>query len=136
MINFSSYKYFRIFSSGDFQSLQDIKDWTKIALKCPNTKFWVSTRAWNDPKMLPSLMTLSKLKNVCVRLSSNIIDDLDFPPEVRAVPTFTFASVFVDKSSKAGGGFFCQKTGKISCKKLQCRECWNKKCKLVSYKQH
>jgi len=135
-INFNKIKYFRNFSSGDFQSIQDIKDWTQIALKCPNTKFWISTRAWNNKRTLPSLITLSKLKNVCVRLSSNLIDDLDFPDSVRSTESFTFASVYKDQSSPASKGLLCGKTVKNSCKKLNCRECWNKECTLVSYKQH
>jgi hypothetical protein len=67
-------KYFRIFDSGDIQSVQMLRDWIFIATQLPDIKFWLPTkeyriiRAFNEP--IPD--------NMVIRVSSPNIDQPPF----------------------------------------------------------
>ena len=66
-------KYFRAFSSGDFESTELILKFTALAHRCPSTAFWCPTRSDQLSSMQPYLSVLASLPNVTMRPSANFI---------------------------------------------------------------
>lgn len=66
--------FIRIFESGDFSSVRDIRLWRKIAIRLPNKKFWFPTKGHTNKEFLPELRKLNKLPNVQVKPSSTNFD--------------------------------------------------------------
>jgi hypothetical protein len=76
-------EYFRAFDSGDFQSVRDVRIWTEVVRRLPETKFWFPTTAYgglchSTPKktkeFLKALRTLNAHRNAVVRPSSRGLD--------------------------------------------------------------
>lgn len=54
----------RIHGSGDFYSMEYIRDWIEVARRCPKTTFYFYTRSWREPHLRDALIGLSGLPNV------------------------------------------------------------------------
>ena len=68
---------FRIHVSGDFDSVDYVKRWQRIALARPDVTFYAYTRSWRIVKLWPSLRALARIPNVTLNLST---DDETGPP--------------------------------------------------------
>jgi hypothetical protein len=56
-------KILRIHVTGDLYDAKYIRDWIKIASKCPDTRFYAFTRSWRITRLMPALTDFSKLPN-------------------------------------------------------------------------
>ena len=115
-------KYVRVFTSGDFSSVADVRKWTWICERNPQTRFWISTRSatrWGD-----AADVLAKLPNVCLRVSFGRIDDPMTSPWARL---WQFSKTVTTPVT-------CRKCNEGSCG--DCRRCWDKNEEVVEYKLH
>ena len=117
-------KYIRVFDSGDFQSTRDVLLWLSIVKSCPDVAFWFSTKSWIKPVFTCLLVELNAEPNVVVRRSALLFDK---PAGRHAIRTTA-------EVHTAGTG--CPKQLSGSCKKANCRDCWDKSVLTVVYKLH
>jgi hypothetical protein len=73
----------RIHAAGDFFSRKYIRDWIRIVSACPDDDFYVYTRSWTDPKMLPVLVLLARLPNIQLWFSYD--KSMDPPPRIKGI---------------------------------------------------
>lgn len=130
-IQLSDLKYFRWFDSGDLPNILLLQKICAIADQCPNTKFWLPTRAkeilknyWEANNKVP-LRSLHP--NLIIRLSA---PDVDQEPDVEFAKKLGINMAGVSKenydcNAKIQGG----KCG-------ECRKCWDQKIKMVVYNLH
>ena len=111
-------KWFRWHDAGDLQSVDHLKKIFEVCRQTPNTQHWLPTQ---ERRYLP-LPGSSVPDNLVIRLSSSKIDG----PRSTA---WSHTSSVVTKSASCPAP---QQGGK--CK--ECRVCWNKKIKHVSYAKH
>ena len=118
--------YFRMFDSGDLQSLEMLEDIARIAKNLPNIKFWLPTREY-------SIVSACVKKNgafpenLIVRLSAYMLEG---KPPIELAKRLGVVSSGVSEN-----GFTCP-SSKQGDKCLDCRMCWDKNVSIVSYKQH
>lgn len=67
-------------SSGDFYSVQYVKDWAQIVKKNPNTRFYGYSRSWRDASIRVELEKLVRYNNV--RLFFSCDQDTGIPDKV------------------------------------------------------
>jgi len=117
--------YFRWHDSGDIQSLDHLKKIVEICKQTPNVKHWLPTREY---KIVRDFLFWEEFPdNLNVRLSAHMIDKL--PPSMQGVCGST---VTKDKAPK---GLNCPaNTQNGQC--LDCRACWDKTKKVISYNYH
>lgn len=112
--------FFRWHDGGDLQSSEHFQKIVNIAKALPNVKFWLPTKEKKIVKQYKGAIP----ENLAVRLSAAMIDG--------KAPAFSNTStVHTEKAH----GFECpapQNEGKCN----DCRACWDKTVKNVSYKQH
>jgi len=119
-------KYFRWFDSGDIYSNKLLSEIYWICLKTPHVKHWIPTKS-RELFNQNTWDRLESLPNVTVRYSSPSI-----------IGTYeekhgsTVSSV-IKKSTK--DLFYCP-ASKQKGKCNDCRACWNKNLKVVSYLKH
>ncbi len=65
----------RVNDSGDLLSPGHAMLWHAIASALPHKRFWIPTRAWRTPSMVPALQALHSLPNVEVRPSALRVND-------------------------------------------------------------
>jgi len=109
-------KYFRWHDSGDIQSVEHFVKIIEIAKELPDVMFWLPTK---EVEIIYGFMDIPS--NLIIRVSSPMIDGT--PPD------FSHTSTSVTKgemcpASKQGG------------KCVDCRMCWDKDIKNVSYLMH
>lgn len=121
LIGDSKTDYFRWHDSGDLQSFGHLLDIVKIADSLPSVKFWIPTR---EKKIINQyLETFGKFPdNLCVRVSAAMIDGKE--PE-------NFENTSTVSSTE--GSCPAPKQGN---KCADCRNCWDKSIKNVSYTLH
>lgn len=122
MIKRRACTYFRWHDSGDIQGLEHLKKIVEVARRCPRVKFWIPTRESRIVKKYLSDIGAFP-KNLTVRLSSAMIDGpapLNYPNTSTVVrdgsqtcPAYTQGGVCGD-----------------------CRACWDRRVKNVSYPKH
>jgi Gene product 88 len=66
-------RYFRLFDSGDFVSVELAQKWLEIFRACPWVSFWVPTRSHKFEKFRQVFDQMKKLQNVALRFSSDSI---------------------------------------------------------------
>ena len=118
-------KWFRWHDAGDVQSSKHMQDILEVCRLTPDTKHWLPTQ---ERQFLPAPEDVPA--NLVIRLSRSKIDG----PVSKA---WTHESSVVTKDSKSYGAtsVLCpssQQGGKC----LDCRQCWNKEIKNVSYWKH
>ena len=119
-------KYFRWFDSGDVYSNDFLRTIEEICYNTPHVKHWIPTKS-RELFNQPTWDRLESLPNVTVRYSSPSI-----------IGTYeekhgsTVSSV-IKKSTKEL--FYCPASNQKG-KCNDCRACWNKNLKVVSYLKH
>ena len=118
-------RYFRWHDSGDIQSLEHLKKIVKVCELTPAVKHWLPTREY---KTVSDFLKCEEFPaNLNVILSAHMIDKL--PPKMRGVCGSTVTK------DKAPLGLNCPaNTQNGQC--LDCRACWNKTNKVISYNYH
>lgn len=120
-------RYFRLFDSGDFYSIELAVKWLEIMKSAHWCHFWVPTRMYKDTKYHFILSEMQALPNVSVRFSSDSIDG-DYS-DIRGHN----GSVVVQTVSEN----ICPAThpdGDHKCG--SCRNCWDKNIPVISYLAH
>ena len=125
--------YFRVHDSGDMFNVMYAECWYQICLALPETKFWIPTRAWQQPSgplpvfdpLLNVLRKLATLPNVAVRPSA--LDFGDAPPVVAGLHAGT-TSEYV-QCHQCPAPLQNDECG-------DCRHCWNHKTEPTSYARH
>lgn len=119
--------YFRWHDSGDIQSVEHLTKICQIAINLPYIKFWLPTREY-------SFVTQYKKQfgdipsNLTIRLSSLMING-NAPTGIAKILGLTTSGVSKDKT------FNCPASNQDN-KCINCRACWDKSVKNVSYKLH
>ena len=125
LIGNSKTDYFRWHDSGDLQSFQHLLDIVSIAERLPNVSFWLPTRE----KQFVNMFTRSFgdfPSNLVVRVSAAMVDS--------EAPT-GYANTSTVHSDKLIDGIECK--AYLNHNKCgDCRLCWDKEVKNVSYRQH
>ena len=115
--------FFRWFDSGDIQSYKMLLSIVKIAKNTPNIKHWLPTKEYK-------LLTKYKKEigkfpsNLCVRVSAPILDT--------KIKGFNNTSSISKNSNLKSNCNAYKNQGKC----LDCRLCWNKSIKDITYKFH
>jgi hypothetical protein len=117
--------YFRWHDSGDLQSFQHLLDIVSIAERLPSVNFWLPTREKQYINMF--MRSFGDFPdNLIVRVSAAMIDS--------EAPT-GYANTSTVHSSALVDGIECK--AYLNANKCgDCRLCWNKEVKNVSYRQH
>ena len=119
--------HFRWFDSGDLQSSDMLRDILSIAARTPNTRHWIATREVSYVRDAIEGKTIPD--NVVIRMSASFPDSAHVPGG-----KLTGNIALVHKNS-ASIGFKCPAPDQgNSCG--NCRACWDKSVKAVSYKSH
>lgn len=118
--------YFRMFDSGDIQSLEMLENIAQIAKNLPNIKFWLPTREY---AIVSSYVKKNGAfpDNLIIRLSAYMLE---------GKPPIELAKRLGVVSSGVSENAFTCPSSKQSNKCLDCRMCWDKNVAVVSYKQH
>ncbi len=121
----SGQAYFRWHDSGDLQNMEHLANIVKVCENTPNTKHWLPTK---EKKLIKQYLKDNGdfPSNLTVRLSAAMLNSMP--------PLFDNTSTVHTKHS-LHIGHQCQAPsngGKCG----DCRACWNKEVKNVSYTQH
>ena len=116
--------YFRWHDSGDLQSFQHLLNLVTIAEKCPDTSFWLPTREKKYVNQYQKAFG-DFPANLIVRVSATMIDD-------HAGDYENTSTVHQDK---APIGLACNAPNQEG-KCMDCRACWDKGIKNISYAKH
>lgn len=116
--------YFRWHDSGDIQSIEHLDKIVEIAKQLSHIKFWIPTRENGIVKQWLAAHPKGFPRNLTVRLSAAMIGEA--APRVKGT---------VGSSVSNPKGFQCPAKSQANhCG--DCRACWNKKVKDVSYAKH
>ena len=117
-------EYFRWFDSGDVQSVKMCLDILEVCDKTPNKKHWIPTKEhklWKE-----ALKTRALPDNVVLRFSAYMVDKA--PSK-----NWRWSSAVINKAAPIG--FECKAPSQEGkCK--DCRACWSRDIKTVSYHKH
>jgi hypothetical protein len=125
LIRRSDDKFFRWHDSGDLQSFQHLLDIVAIADKLPQVNFWLPTK--EKKLILQYRETFGDFPaNLVVRISGAMVDGkpLAYDGNTSTVHSTVFFHGFKCRAPEQDG------------KCLDCRACWNKEIKNVSYEIH
>jgi hypothetical protein len=122
LIRKSGETYFRWHDSGDLQSFMHLLNIVKIAESLPSVSFWLPTK---EKKLVYQYReTFGDFPaNLCVRLSGAMVDGKapDYAGNTSTVvSTFDFTCKAPTQNNKCG----------------DCRDCWDRNIKNVSYRKH
>ena len=110
-------KFFRWHDAGDIQSVEHMTKILTVCMLTPNTKHWLPTQERKylpDPEAVPD--------NLVIRLSGSKVNG---PSSTAWTHTASVVTTVASCPAPQQGG---------KCK--ECRVCWNKKIKHVSYAKH
>lgn len=114
---------FRVSDSGDLWSPAVCAIWGRVADNLPGVRFWVPTREYLRPAMLPALRELHARPNVVVRPSAAVLGQT--APDVEGLgPGTTVAPA----GAAPVGSFPCPATrpgADPTCDGNSCRVCWD-----------
>ena len=119
--------FFRWHDSGDIQSVNHLAKIVQIANNLPHIKFWLPTREYSIVSDFIKLYGAIP-SNLTIRLSSLMING-NAPTGIAKILGLTTSGVSKDKS------FTCPAPNQDN-KCINCRACWDKSVKNVSYKLH
>lgn len=129
-------EYFRVHDSGDMFSAGYAEMWLRVASCLPEVKFWIPTRAWQQPAgvlpildpLMGVLKRMAQLPNVTVRPSA--LNFGDRAPRIDGLHAGTTASMpDVFRAAQCGAP---DQNGECG----DCRKCWDEKSVPVSYRKH
>ena len=114
------HKEFRWHDSGDLQSLEHLQNIFRVCRSTPGTKHWLPTR---EAQILKRVKVNEVPRNLVIRFSSHMVDQgpVSFWPWTSTVTTDGQHSC---PSSKQGN------------KCLDCRACWDRDIRNISYGKH
>jgi len=115
--------FHRWFDSGDLQSVEHLQKIFEICRQTPHIKYWLATREY---KIVDQIKEEDVPKNLCLRVSAITVDGNQ--------PKFWKWTSGVHKD-KPAVGWECpapKQNGKCG----NCRNCWSRSVKQVSYKEH
>jgi len=115
--------FHRWFDSGDIQSYEHLMKIFEVCELTPHINYWLATREY---KIIDQIKEEDVPKNLCLRVSAIKVDS---PP-----PKFWKWTSGVHKDKKAIGRECPAYKQDGECK--DCRACWSRKVKQVSYKEH
>tara|TARA_R100001440_G_scaffold1792_3_gene5627 strand:- start:5 stop:640 length:636 start_codon:yes stop_codon:yes gene_type:complete len=118
-----SKRYHRWFDAGDIQSFGHLMKIFEVCELTPHIKYWLATREY---KIIDQIDVKDVPKNLCLRVSTTKVDS---PP-----PKFWKWTSGVHKNKPAVGNECPAPKQNGECK--DCRSCWSRKVKQVSYKEH
>jgi len=120
-INSFKMKFFRFHDAGDIQSIKHLLKILKVAKLTPGVKHWMPTK---EAQFLKHIPVKRIPKNLTIRLSGTNIDGAagKFWPWTSTVTTDPKKATC--PAPKQGG------------KCLDCRKCWDKRVKNVTYLKH
>ena len=113
-------KHFRWHDSGDIQSLEHLQNIFRVCRATPDTQHWLPTR---EAQFIKRLKVNEVPRNLVIRFSSHMIDQapVNFWPWTSTVVTDeSFTCPASSQDNKCG----------------DCRQCWNRDIKNVSYPKH
>ncbi len=131
--------YFRWHDSGDLQGVWHLANIAAVCRRTPRVNHWLPTREYGYVASYLAKHTLPD--NLCVRLSAHMIDSEPvLPPELESFPVSTVSSVSTLKT----GMQIVEGKGSIECRAVEardnkcgeCRACWERRVKNVTYPQH
>lgn len=121
LISRSGETYFRWHDSGDLQSFQHLLDIVRIADRLPAVNFWLPTK---EKKLIYQYReTFGDFPaNLCVRLSGAMVDGKapSYEGNTSTVSSTVYTCRAPDQANKC----------------LDCRECWDRNVKNITYKVH
>ena len=120
LINSKKSKEFRWHDSGDIQSLEHLQNIFRICRATPDTKHWLPTR---EAQILKRVKVNEVPRNLVIRFSSHMVDQgpVSFWPWTSTVTT--------------DGNHSCP-AAKQDNKCLDCRACWDRGIRNISYGKH
>lgn len=128
MIKFRKARWFRWHDSGDLQSVPHLVQIVRIAQLCPGTKFWLPTR---EHALVGRFLGMGGVvpKNLTIRMSATLVDAA--PNDAFGLPTSTVVreAPLFGRFASCPAQFNDNKCG-------DCRQCWDKRVKNVSYPLH
>jgi len=113
-------KVFRWHDSGDIQSLDHFEKILKVVKATPNIKHWIPTK---ESGIIKNYVGIKIPSNVVIRLSGSMIDG--------KAPIYKNTSTVTTDKDKATCRSF-ENSGKCG----ECRKCWDKNIKNISYLAH
>lgn len=124
--------FFRWFSSGDLQSLKNLKDIVRIAIALPQIKFWLPTKEYGIVSEYFELFGAFPA-NLTVRLSAYMVDKAG--PDSLASSLGLTTSEVATNPQPSESQRVCP-SSKQGNKCLDCRACWQPTVQTVVYRLH
>jgi len=118
-----SRRYHRWFDSGDVQSYSHLMKIFEVCELTPHIKYWLATREY---QIIDKIKEEDVPKNLCLRVSATKVDG--------ALPKFWKWTSGVHKDKRHKGKECRAYTTNNNCG--DCRACWDRKVKQVSYEEH
>ena len=118
-----SKRYHRWFDSGDIQSFAHMMKIFEVCELTPHIRYWLATREY---QFIKDIKQEDVPKNLCLRVSAIKVDSKQ--------PTFWKWTSGVHKDKKPIGRVCPAYKQDGECK--DCRACWDRRVKQVSYKEH
>lgn len=124
------HNYFRIHDSGDFWREDYLAEWTEVARRFPEVKFWAPTRQWVFPKWRAIYARPRAAANLVLRPSALHLDDA--APRVQGLASGSSVGPSVE------GAWDCPayRHDEHTCASAGCRVCWERPQTAVNYKPH
>ena len=127
-INKTGNRFFRLFDSGDFTSVELASKWIEIMKALPGVKFWVPTRTHKLPRFQQVLEIMESLPNVVVRRSADSITG-EFDKGIHGSTVIQYADD-APEGVKVCEAY--QNSGTCN----GCRACWSKDVPVIAYPAH
>ena len=118
-----SRRYHRWFDSGDVQSYEHLMKIFEVCELTPHIKYWLATREY---QIIDKIKEEDVPKNLCLRVSATKVDG--------ALPKFWKWTSGVHKDKRHKGKECRAYTTNNNCG--DCRACWSRAVKQVSYEEH
>lgn len=125
--------YFRMHDSGDLQGIWHLQNIVKVAELLPHIKIWLPTHEHKMIEIYVKRYGNNWPKNLNIRLSADMVGE-EIPSEVLDRLNVTSSSVTTDDDYSCVASKNKEILGKNNCG--DCRACWDKSVRNVSYPKH
>lgn len=126
--------YFRWHDSGDIQSVEHLEKIVEIAKRLPKVKFWLPTKEAQFLNKYVNKHGKAWPENLTIRWSATKIDQKISPKMAEKYGVNTSSVVSGDKIESCEVNRNKKRFGAKVCG--DCRKCWDKNVKDVSYRKH
>jgi hypothetical protein len=125
-------EYFRWLDSGDLQSIEMLERIAEVCRRTPKTRHWLPTREYSIVAAFSAQYDVPL--NLVIRLSAMFPDQpVKVPASLAGVSGVVVSNVHKAGSKSLGSRCIAPDQGG---KCGDCRNCWNRKIKTVSYQNH